>query len=358
MNGYACIRTDVGVLEFESLASDFDTRTVWPVTVRYINANWTSTVNAYRMWNSSSGRRPARFNSIVRLQQLTTLNFSGQPPSDMRLQLVRTTEAGSTTVWSIVNIYYPSMSGALSVSVNGVVIVPIAASVADSIFLKNTTCGASKYFSSNSTLSVVVTGALTCQVRVTLTTSLSMITKVNSDLATFNANGGVATFITIMARALNISASRIVIRDLYEGSTVIDYQIIADPTQTSDPTTVTNNLNSLSNLIQQGVDLGNLGPIISSTGSVSLVNSDGSKPATVQPPAPDTPVDNSSQVTTTTIIIAVIGSVVGIAILVVGIYFLVKKLRANKAALMRAEQITYQNKIQQSSNKKQPAVRI
>lgn len=336
-------------MEFESVAVDFDTRVVWPVNVSYIGANWTSSINAHRTWNVSSGRRAARFNALVRLQQLNTITFPGQPPADMKFQLVRTTDTGSSSVWTILNVPYPSMAGAMSVTVSGTVVNPIAASVDSSIFLKNSTCGASKFFSSNNTLSLVVTGANSCQVRVTLSSTVEMTTRISTDIPTFNFNGGVASFVRILALALNISASRIVVRDLYEGSAVVVYQITPDPTLLADPTAVVNNFNQLSGLIQQGIDLGSLGPIISSSGVVSMVNSDGTQTATSTPTNDLSPATGLSQ--TVIIVVAVVCSLVGAAIISVGLYFLIKKLRMPKVSL-NSEEVTCQSPMAEAANPK------
>lgn len=47
MNGYYCMRTDFGVLEYESIAPDFNKRIMWPVYMRYDGGSWTSITNAF-----------------------------------------------------------------------------------------------------------------------------------------------------------------------------------------------------------------------------------------------------------------------------------------------------------------------
>ena len=335
LNGSVCARNDLAVLQFESLASDNDTRVVWPVSVSYTTGNWTNFINAYRMWNATSGRRPARFTTIVKLQTQTNIVFNGQPPTDMRFVLAKSTDTVNSSTWTVVNINYPSMTGALSLTVNGTVMNPIAASSGNSVFRNSSICGINKFFSNNNTLSFMLTSNSSCQVRATLTSTLSVVTKINSDLATFNANGGTTVFIERLAQNLGINPNRIVIRDLYEGSTIVDFQIMPDPSLTSDQSAVTNNLNFLSNSIQQGLNLGSLGPVISSSGVVNILNTDGSQ---VSPPTTPTPpvVDDSAQ-TTRTIIIATVCSVVGAAGIAVGLYFLIKKLRAVQTVALKAE---------------------
>ena len=48
INGHECTRTDFGVLEYESIAPDFNTRIMWPVYLRYDGANFTTETNAWK----------------------------------------------------------------------------------------------------------------------------------------------------------------------------------------------------------------------------------------------------------------------------------------------------------------------
>jgi hypothetical protein len=51
INGYICNRTDFAVLEYESIAADFNTRIMWPVNVSYWGGAWTSITNGWREWD-------------------------------------------------------------------------------------------------------------------------------------------------------------------------------------------------------------------------------------------------------------------------------------------------------------------
>ena len=42
MNGYYCTDEDFGVLEYESVAPDFNKRIMWPVYLFFDGGNWTS----------------------------------------------------------------------------------------------------------------------------------------------------------------------------------------------------------------------------------------------------------------------------------------------------------------------------
>jgi hypothetical protein len=49
-NGYYCTRNDFAVLQYESIASDYNTRTIWPVSLKYDGGNWTTYTNGFKEW--------------------------------------------------------------------------------------------------------------------------------------------------------------------------------------------------------------------------------------------------------------------------------------------------------------------
>lgn len=130
MNGYVCNRTDVAVLEYESVAKDYNTRIVWPIELSYSGGNWTSITNGWRNWEWSGtetkNRRLGRFVSLVVLGKVYNMSFASQPPSDMRFQLQKRNFSGDASEWIAVYIYYP-IANFIAVSVNKEVIQPILA---------------------------------------------------------------------------------------------------------------------------------------------------------------------------------------------------------------------------------------
>ena len=50
INGHICDRQDFGVLEYESIAPDFNTRIMWPVYLAYEGGAWNSSTNAFKEW--------------------------------------------------------------------------------------------------------------------------------------------------------------------------------------------------------------------------------------------------------------------------------------------------------------------
>lgn len=50
INGHICDREDFGVLEYESIAPDFNTRIMWPVYLNFEGGDWNTSTNGWREW--------------------------------------------------------------------------------------------------------------------------------------------------------------------------------------------------------------------------------------------------------------------------------------------------------------------
>lgn len=48
MNGHWCEGNEFGVLEYESIARDFNKRIMWPVYLKYDGGKWTSETNGWK----------------------------------------------------------------------------------------------------------------------------------------------------------------------------------------------------------------------------------------------------------------------------------------------------------------------
>jgi hypothetical protein len=48
INGHHCAMEDLAVLEYESIAPDYNLRIMWPVFLFYDGGNWTSKTNGWR----------------------------------------------------------------------------------------------------------------------------------------------------------------------------------------------------------------------------------------------------------------------------------------------------------------------
>jgi hypothetical protein len=91
MNAYVCERTDFAVLAYQSSAADYNTRIMWPLTLRYDGANYTTTINGWREWNwvgnVPQNHRLGRFISIVKLNSVYNMTFTSMPPLTMEFEI-------------------------------------------------------------------------------------------------------------------------------------------------------------------------------------------------------------------------------------------------------------------------------
>jgi len=343
INGYICFRDDLAVLEYESIAPDFNLRIMWPVTLNYWGGNWTSVTNGWREWewdaNEPLNRRFGRFVSIVRLGQVYNMSFSAQPPSDMRFQIQRRTLSGNASDWLAIRIYYPVANAITVMTRNNVVVDSILATSNEDVTNRTNVCGANKYFYKNGTIAFIVTGDAACQVRVTLNSNVQITARLMVNINTFFDNGGVATFVDRMCAFLNITTDRLKVVGVYEGSAVVDAVVTAPINTTVDnSTTTTVNpvevraslqaiADKLTNAASGSIDLGgSLGPIVSTTATVSIINTDGSQYTDPVPPSNTDTTSNS-----TTIIIAVVVSVLSAALIGVTTWLVIKKIRSRGA---------------------------
>jgi len=286
IQGFLCSRTDIAVLQFESISKDYDQRAVWPVTLSYDLAKWVTVVNAPKKWDNFN--RMARFAALLITGKVYELTFSAQPPGDMRLQLQQKTNIASTTTdYVVLNITYKIPNVALRVSISEVKQNPLLTSdTSTSAADFYSTCGANKYFQQNGTLSVVVTSSPTCEVRVKIVSSIIASTTIATDLSSFEANGGTTSFITAVAKFLNITEDRVIVTSVKNGSTIIDYYITESVTSTvetsttesTDLTQTYTDLTQLADTIQTTItsmDTNGLGSVVGSSTTVNVVNTDG-----------------------------------------------------------------------------------
>jgi len=163
MNGYYCLTDSLAVLEYESIAPDFNKRIMWPIFLKYDTGNWTSTTNGWREWDwmgpEPLNQRLARFVSVVKVRQNYNLTYSSQPPSDSRFQIQkRLLPTGNDSDWIIVRIYYP-LPNALEVLVKNttgtdIIVKPFVIQNGVPVDLRNHvgTCGANNFHFENGTI--------------------------------------------------------------------------------------------------------------------------------------------------------------------------------------------------------------
>lgn len=245
--------------------------------------------------------------------------------------------AGNNSDWLAIWIYYP-VANAITVMIGRTPVDSILATSAEEVTNRSTVCGANKYFYKNGTIAFIVTGDPKCQVRVSLNSNVQITARLMVNINTFFNNNGVATFIDKMCAFLNITTDRLKVVGVYEGSAVVDATISAPVNTTADNstnttvdlTTVKTELNAIvDKLAAASPGAINLGGAIGAVGSVSatvsIVNVDGSPYTDPVPPA----TENASN--KTTIIIAVVVSVLSAALVGVTTWLVIKKIRSRGA---------------------------
>lgn len=163
MNGHWCHTEELAVLEYESIAPDFNKRKMWPVYLKYDGGAWNSTTNAWKEWQwdgpEPMNLRLARFWSAIKLHQHYNLTYASQPPSDSRFQIQkRLLPTGNPNDWAIIRIYYP-LPNSIEVLVKNTtgqdIIVkpyPIRQGVPVDLSTKTDICGANNFYYQNGTI--------------------------------------------------------------------------------------------------------------------------------------------------------------------------------------------------------------
>ena len=161
MNAYFCNSTDLTVLGYQSTASDYDTRIMWPVELFYDGSNYTTTVNGWKEWdyknNVPQNHRLGRFLSIIKLNTTYNITFQSMPPASMNFQMENRTIANGSSNYIIVKIKYP-VPNLIRISANSEIVNPIV--LVDTGLkrpLNTSICGDNVYYYSNYTTNFVIT---------------------------------------------------------------------------------------------------------------------------------------------------------------------------------------------------------
>lgn len=236
INGHLCDTEDLVVLEYESIAPDFNLRIMWPIYLKYEGGSWESETNGWREWQwdgpEPMNRRLARFWSTVKRHENYNLTYSGTPPSDSRFQIQkRSLPTGNPDDWVIIRIYYP-LPNSIEVLVKNIhgkdqMIrpFPIREGVAEDLTNHVDTCGANNFHFENGTIEFVVNGKDNCQVRVRLSSFIQLSVRLDIPIADFYTNDGETTFLTNICAFLGIDTGRMKIVGVDVGSTVVNATI-------------------------------------------------------------------------------------------------------------------------------------
>lgn len=247
MNAHICTRNDIATLAYQSVAPDFNTRIMWPVSLKYDGGNYTTLTNAWREWDwlgkEPQNKRFGRFLSLVKLNSTYNFTFTAMPPVKMQYQIQKRKPLGISENYIVAKIHYP-MPNMIQVKVNGVVMDPVL--ITDSGLkrpLNKSLCGDNVYFYTNYTSHFVVTEDLNCLVNIALTDTIQLTTHFAMNASDFFTNTAQSTFITNLCALLGITdTSRVKIVGVVTGSTIVTTSIT--DTGSTSGTNATNGTNS------------------------------------------------------------------------------------------------------------------
>ena len=114
MNGSVCIPTsdqEYGVLEYENVDVDKQSRIMWPVDLKYDGSEYWTKTNGWREWEwfgrEPRNKRFGRFISNVRLNQHYNMTFAAFPPRKMEVQLQTRSDHDSSSSFVVIRLHYP-----------------------------------------------------------------------------------------------------------------------------------------------------------------------------------------------------------------------------------------------------------
>ena len=325
-NAYICTEKEWGLLTFESLDADFNTRIISPIYV-YTNDGFENKLNSYmdHGWDGfyTSLKRMSRFHSVVQSDRNYGVNFTGTIPNGLKWQLQGA--SGSESV--VVEYGYTNPQSVRVTNLLGDIIKPkFIQSASETNQLADTDpCGANIYEIQNRRISLKLTGDQNCVLAVNLVNSIQASVRYDISISEFFAQNGPAAFIDKVAAILNINPASIRIVEIRSGSTIIEAFIDSryqESTYESD-LAARNELNDFVSKLEQaasGGELSILGAgVLDASFRVSLVRE--SQPETI---------------TSKTKIIIIVCSVVGGLALIAASYFIYSKYNKKKIAAAKA----------------------
>ena len=162
-----------------------------------------------------------RFPGLLTTDYDYTLEMAGTPPKKMRFML-QTDVAGTK-----IRINYP-VAGSIQVYADDVKqdYTQWDKELGAPALLKRTHCGENRFVGVENYLEFFIKAD--CIIRIEPRDAIMTRVRMEWSLDEFYANGGVTRFVDRMAASLGISAHRIKTVAVYEGSTIVDTQILPD----------------------------------------------------------------------------------------------------------------------------------
>ncbi|KAM3135691.1 hypothetical protein pb186bvf_012217 [Paramecium bursaria] len=179
--GFLCQEKQISVLNFMSTAPDKNKRLYSPIQLT--DGKFFNQINSFREWqwngNQPMNKRESRFVSIIQVNTVINMTNAGDNPTESIYWLSKKRPSGSPSDWIILQWQF-STPNIIQISVNNKTILP-------GITLNNehweldkkiSECGANNYFYQNRTIHFVVTGDISCIVKVSLKNTMQISSRI------------------------------------------------------------------------------------------------------------------------------------------------------------------------------------
>ena len=200
-------------------------RSIQPINILNEDIGFNNTLNSMmdHVWDGfyTGQLRMSRFPGLLTTDYDYTIEIAGTPPKKMRFKLHA--DVGGVKI----RINYP-VAGSVTVFADDVAqeYTEWDKELGSAAPLQKTHCGENRFVGVENYLEFYITSA--CMIRIEPRDAIMTRVRMEWSLDEFYANGGVTRFVDRMAASLGISAHRIKTVAVYEGSTVVDTQIVPE----------------------------------------------------------------------------------------------------------------------------------
>ena len=244
-NAKLCTGISFGMMEFQNDGPDQRLRLIAPINVTTPHSLFV--LNQWREWQWNGpdpmDKRLARFNVIIEINQ--TVNLSPEPtmPEEWKFKL----ENYGNFWWTVVNMRYerPNVIEVWNMY-NKTFIKPYRNDQninLTELALNPNSCGANIYDPDTSNITFVINNRPNCILKVRTIDAIRITMHLDTTVADFYANNGVATFLDKISAFLGLDMSRIRIASIKTGSVYVGFAIVANQAL-SDSTSALDTVNS------------------------------------------------------------------------------------------------------------------
>lgn len=229
-NAYLCTNDNIGQITFDSLDADRMDRSVQPVYIRESNSGFDNKLNSYmdHCWDGfyTCQKRETKFPTIIDTDWPEfEIEYTGTPPNAQEFRYLGKSDAPG----KLISIKYPNAGAYQILDANRV---PLSATPWDDVektWEKPTGkyCGEFRYEGVVNRLQFWMTPG--CKLFIQPRDAIMLGIRLEFSMDDFFSKGGVTTFVDRMAAVLGIQKADLKVVSVYEGSTIVEFQVIDNP---------------------------------------------------------------------------------------------------------------------------------